>query len=117
MARNRLAALFAAHALSALVAPTNGPAWPTDYAAGDAFSVSSSRIAAVTGYPNLTVPVALADELPIGMSLIGRPGDEPGLVALAAAIERERGPFPEPRFLPTLETFEEQRGIGAAEAE
>ncbi len=36
------------------------------------------------------------------MSLIGKPGDEGVLLALGAALERERGPFPEPRFLPTI---------------
>jgi Asp-tRNA(Asn)/Glu-tRNA(Gln) amidotransferase A subunit family amidase len=46
------------------------------------------------------VPVRLANELPLGVSLIGKPGEEAPLLALGAAIERARGPFPEPRFLP-----------------
>jgi amidase len=87
--------------LDALVAPTNSRAWLTSYTRGDRFGVGSARIAAVTGYPSVTVPVALADELPLGMSLTGRPGDEPVLLALAAALERARGPLAEPRFLPT----------------
>jgi hypothetical protein len=37
------------------------------------------------------------------VALIGKPGSEPLLLALAAAIERRRGPFPEPRFLPSLD--------------
>jgi hypothetical protein len=36
------------------------------------------------------------------VSLIARPGQESLLLALATAIERQRGPFPEPRFLPTV---------------
>jgi amidase len=102
-ARAALADLFAKHSLDALVAPTNGRAWLIDYAAGDSFGTSSSRIAAVTGNPSMTVPVALASELPLGISVIAKPGDEPVLIALGAAIERERGPFPEPRFLTTVE--------------
>jgi amidase len=102
-ARTALAELFAKQSLDALVAPTNDRAWRTDYAAGDSFGTSSSSIAAVTGNPSMSVPVALADELPLGISLIGKPGEESVLSALGAAIERERGPFPEPRFLPTIE--------------
>src|SRR5688572_28089761 len=102
-ARSALAELFAQSDLDALVAPTNGRAWRTNYAAGDSFGTSSSRIAAVTGYPSVTVPVRLADELPLGVSFIGKPGEESSLLALGAAIERERGAFPEPRFLPSLD--------------
>ncbi len=102
-ARTFLAAVFAEHDLDALVAPANGRAWRTDYAIGDEHSVSSSAIAAVTGYPNVAVPVALFGELPLGVSLIGQPGEEPALLELAAAIEQRRGPFPEPRFLPSID--------------
>jgi amidase len=94
--------LFAEQDLAALVVPANSRAWRTDYLAGDGFGVYSASIAAVTGYPNVTVPVALADELPLAVSLIGKPGEEPVLLALGAALERARGPFPEPRFLPTI---------------
>ena len=99
-ARADLATLLARRDLDALIAPSNSRAWRTDYAAGDVIGdVYSANIAAVTGYPSVTVPVALDDELPLGMSLIGKPGDEPVLLALGAAIERGRGAFPEPRFL------------------
>ena len=102
-ARAALAALLAERELDALVAPTNGRAWRTDHATGDAGDrVSSSNIAAVTGHPSLTVPVQLAGELPLGVSLIGNPGEESSLLALAGAIERARGPFPEPRFLASV---------------
>jgi amidase len=102
-ARSALAELFAQNELDALVAPTNGRAWRTNYTAGDSFGTSSSRLAAVTGYPSVTVPVRLADELPLGVSFIGKPGEESSMLALGAAIERERGAFPEPRFLPSLD--------------
>jgi amidase len=101
-ARSELAVLFAERNLDALIAPTNSRAWRIDYAAGDEFRVGSSSIAAVTGYPNVTVPVAVVDELPLGASLIGKPGEESLLLLLAAAIEQQRGEFPEPHFLPTI---------------
>jgi hypothetical protein len=38
------------------------------------------------------------------MAFIGWPGDEPRLVALAAAYEAARGEFPRPRFLESAQT-------------
>jgi amidase len=102
-ARNSLAALFAEHDLDALVAPSGGRAWRIDYAKGDELAAASSSIAAVTGYPSVTVPVMLADSLPLGVSLIGKPGDESLLLTLGEAIEHGRGPFPAPRFLPSVD--------------
>ena len=102
-ARAALGALFESLDLDALVAPTNGRAWLTSYSSGDRFGAGgSSRIAAVTGYPSVTVPLSLVDELPLGVSLIGKPGEVPVMLSLAASLERARGPFPEPRFLPSI---------------
>ena len=44
------------HDLDALIAPTNGPAWKIDHVNGDTFHVGSSSLAAISGYPNVTVP-------------------------------------------------------------
>jgi amidase len=103
IAREGLAELFAERNLDALIAPSNSRAWRTDPTTGDTFRVGSSSIAAVTGYPSVTVPVALVEELPLGVSLIGKPDDESLLLLLAATIEAQRGPFPEPRFLPSID--------------
>jgi amidase len=101
--RAALAALFREQDIVALVAPVNGRAWLTDYAGGDSGPrVGSSRIAAITGFPSIAVPAALVAELPIGIAFIGQPRDEARLIAIAAAFERVRGPFPEPQFLPTV---------------
>ncbi len=101
--RERLATLFAERSLDALVVPTNGPAWRTDPATGDRFGVGSSTVAAVSGYPSVTVPAGLAGELPLGLSLIGKPMHDAQLLAIAAVFEARRGPFPAPRFLATLD--------------
>jgi amidase len=97
--RARLARLFATNALDVLVAPANAPAWRTDYAAGDAASVSSSSLAAISGYPSVVLPTSLIGELPVGIAFIGRPHEDAALLAVAAAYERLRGPFPEPLLL------------------
>jgi amidase len=102
-ARAALDSLLAARDLDALVAPTNARAWRTDYRVGDDYRVSSSSMAAVTGYPSIAVPVRLERELPLGVALTAKPGDEALLLALAEALERQRGPFPAPRFLATVD--------------
>jgi amidase len=99
--RAALGALFAAQRLDVLSAPTNGPAWRTDYAAGDAFSVGSADFAAISGYPSITVPAQLTGELPLGITFIAQPGREQRLLELAAAFQTRRGAFPPPRFLPS----------------
>jgi amidase len=98
-ARDRLLALFEAQRITVLVAPANSRAWRTNYTEGDRFAVGSSSIAAIAGFPAIALPTMLDRELPLGVNLIARPGDEPALLAIAAAIEARRGSFPEPRFL------------------
>ncbi|MQA84183.1 MAG: amidase [Streptosporangiales bacterium] len=45
----------------------------------------------VTGQPAVTVPLHwTADDLPVGVMLVGRPADEATLIALAAALEEAR---------------------------
>jgi amidase len=101
-AREALAQLFRSRNLHALVAPANSRAWRTDLAAGDTFSVGSSNVAAIAGYASIALPTELSAELPLAVTFIAEPGREATLLAIAGALERERGPFPEPRFLPTV---------------
>jgi amidase len=75
------------HRLDALVAPSNAPAWRTDYANGDHYVGGNSTPAAVAGYPSLTVPMGFAFDLPIGISFMGRAWCEGTLIRLASAFE------------------------------
>ena len=86
--RARLTAAMDEHGLDALVAPTNGPAWMTDHVNGDNFEVGSSSYAAVSGFPNITVPAGFVAGLPIGLSFIGRAFTEKGLIEMAYAFEQ-----------------------------
>lgn len=76
------------HELDALIAPTNGPAWLTDHVNGDHFQISSSSYAAISGYPNITVPAGFVSGLPIGLSFIGAAFTEQRLIELAYAFEQ-----------------------------
>jgi amidase len=76
------------HKLDALVAPTGGPAWLTDYINGDHYGGSFSTPAAVAGYPHVTVPAGYARGLPVGISFVGGAYSEATLIAMAYAYEQ-----------------------------
>ena len=75
------------HRLDALIAPSNAPAWRIDYANGDHYVGGNSTPSAVAGYPNVTVPMGFAFDLPIGISFMGRAWSEGTLLRLASAFE------------------------------
>ena len=74
--------------MDVLLAPTNGPAWFTDHVNGDSYHISSSSFAAVSGYPNITVPAGFVSDLPIGLSFIGPANTEKLLIEVAYAFEQ-----------------------------
>ncbi len=88
LARDSLDGALTEHRLDALVAPTNGPAWKIDHVNGDSFHVGSSSLAAVSGYPNITVPAGQVSGLPIGLSFIGNAWNEKQLIEIAYAFEQ-----------------------------
>src|SRR5438046_5127857 len=81
-------ATMSKYKLDAIVAPTGGPAWPTDLLNGDRFTGGSSTPAAVAGYPNINVPAGFSHNLPIGISFFGRPYSEPVLIRIAYAYDK-----------------------------
>jgi amidase len=87
------------HQLDALVAPTGGPAWPTDWINGDHFTGGYSTASAVAGYPHVTVPAGYVFGLPFGLSFFGRAYDEPKLIKFAYAFEQATKLRRTPRFL------------------
>lgn len=89
--------------LDAIVAPTGGPAWPTDLVTGDHFLGGSSTAAAAAGYPIVSVPAGDIFGLPVGISFLGSAWSEPTLLGLAYAFEQATRHRQAPGFLPTLE--------------
>lgn len=87
--------------LDALVAPTGGPAWPTDLINGDHFTGGYSSASAVSGYPHITVPAGYIFGLPVGISFFGGAYSEPTLIKIAYAFEQGTKARRVPKFLPT----------------
>jgi len=77
------------HNLDALIAPTRSPAWMIDNVSGDHSSgISSSTLAAVSGYASITVPAGDVLGLPIGISFIGAEFSDAKLIGFAYAFEQ-----------------------------
>jgi amidase len=77
------------HDLDALIAPTRGPAWMTDNVSGDRSSgISSSSLAAISGYPSITIPAGDILGLPIGISFIGSEFSDARMIQFAHALEQ-----------------------------
>jgi len=92
--------------LDALVAPTAGPAWLTDFVDGDHDTGGSSTPAAVAGYPNINVPAGFVFGLPVGISFFGKAYSEPTLLKLAYSFEEATRHRRAPQFLPTADLTE-----------
>ena len=88
--------------LDALVAPTGGPAWPTDWLNGDHFTGGYSTASAVAGYPHITVPAGYVFGLPVGISFFGRAWSEPTLIKFAYAFEQATKVRRVPQYLATV---------------
>jgi amidase len=98
-----LDAALAKDKLDAIVAPSRRPAWLIDLVNGDSGGGGSSTLAAVSGYPAITLPAGYAFGLPIGISFMGAPWSEPTLLKLAYAFEQAVKVRKAPRFLATAE--------------
>ncbi len=81
-------AAFAKHRLDVLVAPSGAPAWLIDHINGDQYSGGNTSLAAVSGYPHLTVPMGFVAHLPVGFSFMGLPYQEARLLGLGYAFEQ-----------------------------
>jgi amidase len=99
-------AVMRQYRLDALVAPTGGPAWLTDLVNGDGGTASTpgpSTVAAVAGYPHITVPMGFYRGLPIGLSFFGTAWSEPTLIRIAYAFEQATHHRKPPTFAPTAD--------------
>ncbi len=81
--------LLAESGAAALIAPTLAPAWLIDPVLGDRYlGGGAGTLAAVAGYPHLTVPMGSVAGLPVGLSFIGPAWSEARLLSLGYAFEQ-----------------------------
>ena len=101
--------LMAENDLDAIVALTNGPAWPTNGNPNEGdldgrfeYFVGSSSAAAVSGYADITVPGGYIEGLPVGVTFIGGRWSEPELLGLAFDFEQATDVRVPPTFIRTI---------------
>jgi amidase len=95
--------------LDAIIALTNGPAWPTNSNPDEGdldghfeYFVGSSTAAAVSGYADITVPAGYDAGLPLGVTFIGGRWAEPQLIGLAFDYEQATHIRVPPQLVPTI---------------
>ncbi len=103
--KNGIDRLMADNAVTALVAPSgplaprfdpvNGDVWPDWAGAG--------YLAAVAGYPHLTVPMGTVRHIPIGLSFIGGAGQDAAILSYGYDYERASQLRAAPKYLTTVE--------------
>jgi len=96
--------LLREHNVVALVGPTRGAAWLIDTVHGDTpTGAGAGSLAAVAGYPHLTVPMGAVRGLPVGLSFIGPKWADALILSLGYAYEQASQKRIEPRLLPSIE--------------
>lgn len=90
------------HSLDAIIAPSGGPAWLIDWVNGDTYRGGSSTPSAVAGYPAITVPAGFIHGLPVGISFMTGPWQEPILLKLAYAFEQASRARKPPEFVKSI---------------
>jgi len=96
--------LLSTYKLDALTAPTTVPAWVSDAADGDHVEgEGATSLAAIAGYPHVTLPMGYVKQLPVAISFIGRAWDDAKVLQIAYAFEQATHARRAPAYLPTLE--------------
>jgi amidase len=73
-----------------IIAPACGPSWKSDLCIGGHPGPTSpvTTPAAIAGWPILSLPMGLVDDLPVGLAIVGRPGSEWMMLDAASHLER-----------------------------
>lgn len=95
--------LLADNRVRFLIAPTARPAWTSDLLSGDNYpgGIGAGSLAAIAGYPHLTVPMGSVEGLPVGLSFMGAKWSDAEVLKAGAAYERMRSAaLKEPDYRP-----------------
>ena len=99
--KNGIDSLMNLNQLDALIAPTGSPAWKTDLLLGDHYIGGSSSLAAISGYPAISVPLGFVENLPVGITFFGRAWSEPVLIEIAYSYEQATKHRKAPKYIVT----------------
>jgi amidase len=98
------------HNIDALVGPTMPAAWFIDAVHGDVISGGGGgSLAAIAGYPHLTVPMGHVRGLPVGLSFLGPKWSDGLILSIGYAYEQASQKRIAPRFLSSIEDESEIR--------
>lgn len=94
--------------LDVLIAPSYAPAFLVDAVHGDNFNggTGAGYLAAIAGYPHLTVPMGLVRGLPVGLSFMSTAGDDANVLAIGYAYEQATKLIATPKYLKNAEGVE-----------
>jgi amidase len=102
--------LMREHNIDALVGPTMPAAWFIDAVHGDVISGGGGgALAAIAGYPHLTVPMGHLRGLPVGLSFIGPKWSDGLILSIGHAYEQASRKRISPLFLESIEDQPEIR--------
>jgi amidase len=93
--------LLAKHQVDAIIMPSQTPAFLMDPVYGDSFAggnAGAGWLAAISGYPQVSVPMGSIKGLPINLSFIGKAWDESLLLNLAYHFEKKSKAIIKPSF-------------------
>ena len=83
-----------------LVAPSFGPSWLIDVVYGDNTlgNAGAGYLAAIAGYPHLTVPMGTVRGLPVGLSFMSTAGDDANVLAFGYDYEQATNLIATPQY-------------------
>ncbi|NVK56002.1 MAG: amidase [Alteromonadaceae bacterium] len=101
---NGIDKLLTEYEVDVLVAPTNNPAFIIDSVFGDNAPtgfIGIGYLAAIAGYPHITVPMASVRDLPVGFSIVGGQWQDATVLNVGYAFETSNQFLKKPGFYPS----------------
>lgn len=96
--------LLSEYNVDVLIGPSNNPAFIIDAVYGDnapSGYIGVGYLAAIAGYPHMTVPLTTVKSLPVGLSIMAGQWQDAKVLNTGLAVERTNQFIAKPQFLPT----------------